>query len=94
MDEIVLSQSRFKVFKISDYINNSAEIRLHIQMMQDKIKKTLNELHPLLYHIFYTASHTSVFKGFMLLRDSWHDSKKKACAKRSCQCSAWLVLIF
>lgn len=26
---------------------------------------------------FNTANHTSVFKGFMLLHDSWHDCKKK-----------------
>lgn len=57
--------------------------------------KNPNEYHPILYNgNFNSANHTSVFKGLMLLHDSWHDCKKKACAKWSCQCSAWPVLIF
>lgn len=60
------------------------------QGKNNKKKKKKHQHHLILDNsVILTQPTTQAYlKGFMLLHDSWHDCKKKACAKESCQRSA------
>lgn len=90
MDIIVFSQSRFQIVNRLYIIQILfAETKLyykdilmychllHVQMMLNKIKNSKEIASIFLHNNLSRANHTSVSKRFMLLRDSWHDSKKK-----------------